>query len=207
MKHKLLPTPERPLIKARVGQRTTIAALSMGGIDNRSIAIFTATHPKTVRRWVCRVEEGKPLTDVRRCGRPRCFSEAARLTTIAVYCQHSPPLPGIHLWSLRDAQRYFKEHPESIGGPISRATIHRILLDHALRPHRRKYYLQITDSDFFQRWNISLNAIPIPRRTYTVSTSVHVFRRSNVSRPTCPQPLISPLLRTLTIGAMAPPIC
>ena len=48
--------------------------------------------------------------------------------TIAVYCQHSPPLPGIHLWSLRDAQRYFKEHPESIGGPISHATIHRILL-------------------------------------------------------------------------------
>jgi len=151
MKHKLLPTPERALIKARVEQRVTIAALSMGGIGERSIAIFTATHPKTVRRWVCRVEEGKPLTDVRRCGRPRRFSEAARLMTIAVYCQHSPPLPGIHLWSLRDAQRYFKEHPESIGGPISRATIHRILLDHALRPHRRKYYLQITDPDFFPK--------------------------------------------------------
>jgi len=152
MKHKLLSIPEHPLIKGRVRQRATIAALSMRGVDNRSIAIFTATHPKTVRRWVCRVEEGKSLTDAQRCGRPRHFSEAARLMTIAVYCQHSPPLPGVHLWSLRDAQRYFKEHPASIiGGPISRATIHRILLEHALRPHRRKYYLQITDPDFFPK--------------------------------------------------------
>ncbi len=151
MKHKLLSIPKHPLIRGRLRQRATIAALSMGGVDDRSIAIFTATHPKTVRRWVCRVEEGKPLTDVQRCGRPRRFSEAARLMTIAVYCQHSPPLPGIHLWSLRDAQRYFKEHPESIGGPISRATINRILLEHALRPHRRKYYLQITDPDFFPK--------------------------------------------------------
>ena len=149
MKHKLLS--DRPLIKGRVRQRATIAALSMRGVDNRSIAIFTATHPKTVRRWMCRVEEGKPLTDVQRFGRPRRFSEAARLMTIAIYCQHTPPLPGVRLWSLRDAQRYFKEHPESIGGPISRATIQRILLDHALRPHRRKYYLQITDPDFFPK--------------------------------------------------------
>jgi hypothetical protein len=71
--------------------------------------------------------------------------------TIAVYCQQTPPLPGVHRWSLRDAQKYFKEHPDAIGEPISRATIHRILLEHALRPHRRKYYLQITDADFFPK--------------------------------------------------------
>jgi len=153
MKHKLLPIPERLFIEGRARQRAAIAALSMGGIGNRSIAIFTDTHPKTVFRWVCRVEEGKSLADAQRCGRHRRFSEAARLTTIAVYCQHSPPLPGIHRWSLRDAQEYFKEHSEFIGGPISHATIQRILLDHALRPHRRKYYLQITDPDFFPKMN------------------------------------------------------
>jgi len=151
MKPKLPFILERPLIKERVQQRAAIAVLSMGGIDNRAIAIFTETHPKTVCKWVCRIEEGKSLTDIQRSGRPRRFSEAARLTTIAVYCQHSPPLPGVHLWSLRDAQMYFKKHSESIGSPISRATIHRILLDHALRPHRRKYYLQITDPDFFPK--------------------------------------------------------
>lgn len=139
------------LIEGRLEQRTTIVALSVGGIDRRSIALFTSTHLTTVRRWVCRIEEGNPLSDVKRCGRPRRISEASRLMTIAVYCQHTPPLPGVHRWSLRDAQRFFKEHPELIGEPISRATIHRILLEHSLRPHRRKYYLQITDPDFFPK--------------------------------------------------------
>jgi len=52
---------------------------------------------------------------------------------------------------LRDAHRYFNQHPDLLEAPISRATIHRILLEHALRPHRRRYYLQITDPDFFPK--------------------------------------------------------
>jgi transposase len=143
-----LNTPLRlRFIGERVRQRATIIVLSMGGIDPRSIAIFTSTHTKTVRRWVCRIEEGKPLSDKKRSGRPRRFSEAARLMAIAVYCQHTPPLPGVHRWSLRDAERSSKELPE----PMSHSTLHRILLEHALRPHRRKYYLQITDPDFFPK--------------------------------------------------------
>jgi len=138
-------------MQQKVQLRASMAALSTEGIDQRAIAIFTETHQRTVHRWVCRVEECSPFTDLPRSGRPRSFSEAARLTTIAVYCQHAPPLPGVHMWSLRDAQRYFKEHPEILGGPISRATIHRVLLEHVLRPHRRKYYLQITDPDFFPK--------------------------------------------------------
>jgi hypothetical protein len=71
--------------------------------------------------------------------------------TIAIYCQRTPPLPGVHRWSLRDAENYFKEHPESLGQSISHATIHRILSEHSLRPHRLKYYLQVTDPDFFPK--------------------------------------------------------
>lgn len=194
MKHTLLSVPEGSLVKERVKQRATIAALSMGGIDNRSIAIFTATHPKTVLRWICRVEEGEPLTDARRCGRPRRFSEAARLMVIAVYCQHSPPLPGIHLWSLRDAQRYFKEHPEPIGGPISRATIHRILLDHALRPHRRKYYLQITDPDFFPKMEHIIEQYSNPPQNlycFDECTGIQALKRLTPTLPpTADQPAL-----------------
>jgi len=123
----------------------------MAGIDHRTVAVFTETHPRTVRRWICRVQEGYPLSDMPRGGRPRSFSESTRLMTIAVYCQQCPPLPGVHLWSLRNAQRHFAQHPEILGGPISHATLHRILLEHALRPHRRTYYLQITDPDFFPK--------------------------------------------------------
>lgn len=135
----------------RVDTRTVVAALHMAEVNARTISFFAQVHPKTVQRWICRVEEGKPLSDLPRSGRPRIFGEAARLTTIAVYCQQAPPLPGVHRWSLRSAENHFKEHPELIGGPISDATIQRILSEHVLKPHRRKYYLQITDPDFFPK--------------------------------------------------------
>lgn len=159
-----LPWPEqttnrfgnRLLLQTRVEQRAAIVALRKGGFKPGVISTFTGTHPATARRWICRVAEGETLIDLPRCGRPRTFSESTRLMTIAVYCQQSPPLPGLHLWSLRDAQRYFKDHTELIGGHISHSTIQRILLEHALRPHRHKYYLQITDPDFFPKWSISL---------------------------------------------------
>jgi transposase len=141
----------RPLIQQKVRHRASMVTLSTEGIDQRTISIFAQTHQRSVHRWVCRIEEGSLLSDLPRSGRPRKFLEAARLTTIAVYCQHSPPLPGVHTWSLRDAQRYLKEHLEIVGEPISRSTIQRILCEHALKPHRRKYYLQITDPDFFAK--------------------------------------------------------
>ena len=154
----ILPWPEQAtgfghplLLPTRIEQRAAIVVLSKGSFNSGVISVFTRSHPKTVRRWLCRVEERKTLGDLPRCGRPRRFSETARLMTIAIYCQQAPPLPGLHLWSLRDAERYFKEHSDSIGGPISRASIQRILLEHALRPHRHKYYLQITDPDFFPK--------------------------------------------------------
>jgi len=139
------------LLRTRVEQRAAIAALSKGSFKLGVICSFTRTHSSTVRRWICRIEEGETLIDLPRYGRPRKFSEGARLRTIAVYCQQAPPLPGLHLWSLRDAERFFQEHTDLIGGTISHATIQRILMEHALRPHRHKYYLQITDPDFFPK--------------------------------------------------------
>lgn len=178
-----------PQMLRRVQKRTVFAALHIGNIHNRTISIFSEADQKTVRRWICRVEEGRPLTDLPRSGRPRSFSEASRLTTIAVYCQHSPPLPGIHAWSLRDAQSYFKEHPELIGGPISRATIQRILLEHALKPHRRKYYLQITDPDFFPKMDHIIDCyLNPPQNLYCFDecTCIQALKRLTPNLPVAP---------------------
>jgi len=139
------------LVPPRVCQRAVIAALSQHGFDPPAVAVCTQVHVRTVRRWILRLADEDGLMDRPRHGRPRRFDQAARLTTIAVYCQQAPPLPGVHSWSLRQATTYFRQHPELVDGPISRATIHRILLEHALRPHRRRYYLQITDADFFAK--------------------------------------------------------
>jgi transposase len=135
----------------RVALRAVVVTLHMAGSTARTASVFTETHVRTVQRWVFRMQGGRPLTDMPRCGRPRLFSESTRLMTIAVYCQKCPPLPGVYRWSLRDAHRYFKEHPECVGASISRATIQRILAEHVLKPHRSKYYLQITDPDFFPK--------------------------------------------------------
>lgn len=146
------PTPVKAaLLPLRIRYRWAIAALNMAGIPHRIITAFTQAHPSTVHRWIGRLEEGHAITDLPRSGRPRTYGEASRLTTLAVYCQQAPPLPGVHHWSLRDAERHFQRHPQAAGGSMSRSTIQRILGEHSLRPHRRRYYLQITDPDFFPK--------------------------------------------------------
>jgi transposase len=175
-----------PLIQQTVQRRAAMAALSMQGIDHRTIALFTHVHHRTVHRWIRRLEEGRLFTDQPRCGRPRRFGEAARLTTIAVYCQQAPPLPGVHNWSLRDAHSYFSRHHDILGTTISRATIHRILLEHALRPHRRRYYLQVTDPDFFPKMD---HLIPLylkpPRNLFCFDecTCIQALRRLTPDLP------------------------
>ena len=179
------------LIQPKVERRAFMAALSLQGIDPRTIAVVTQSHSTTVHRWVARVEEGRLLTDLPRGGRPRRFGEAARLTTIAVYCQQAPPLPGVHRWSLRDAQRYFNEHPDILGAPIGHATIQRILLEHALRPHRRRYYLQITDPDFFPKMDhvVKLYLQPPPNLfCFDECTCIQALQRQTPDLPADPHP-------------------
>lgn len=173
--------------------RASIVALSLEGFDSHTVAQITETHPSTVQRWVSRFEEGSLLTDRPRSGRPPSFSEAERLKTIAIYCQQSPPLPGVHSWSLRDAEGYFREHPEALGTSISRATIQRILVGHALRPHRQRYYLQITDPDFFPKMeHITGLYIDPPENLFCFDecTCIQALERKTPDLPVSPgQPL------------------
>ncbi len=61
------------------------------------------------------------------------------------------PLPGCSSWSLRWAEEYFEKHPQILGDSISHSSLQRILKSHPLRPHLHKYFLQITDPDFFPK--------------------------------------------------------
>jgi len=105
---------------------------------------------RTVGRWLIRVASGEPITDRSRSGRPVLFNDQRRLKTIAFFCQ-TPRLPGCNRWTLSDATRYLKNHPEIVGCAMSRASVGRILRGHALRPHLRRYFLQITDPKFFPK--------------------------------------------------------
>jgi transposase len=134
----------------RIEKRAQIAVFNDCGVDTRTIAWFVNLHLSTVRRWILRVKNGHDLCDKNRSGRPPRYSEKIELKTIAFYCQVSP-LPGCNAWSLRWAQDYLKEHKEIIGCAMSHSTIQRILKKHSLRPHMHKYFLAITDPDFFPK--------------------------------------------------------
>jgi len=130
--------------------RCRIATLHAHGVERRTIAWLEDSHPSTLDRWTARAAVGEELRDRPRSGRPPVFAEDIRLKTIGFYCQASP-LPGCNTWSLRWAEAFLKQHPEQLGASISRSSLQRILVKHALRPHRYKYFLEITDPDFFPK--------------------------------------------------------
>ena len=183
-----------PSLEGRLQKRAVMIALNLGGIDRRSIALFTESHPKTVGRWICRVAQGCSLQDAKRCGRPRRFTESSRLTVIAVYCQQRPPLPGVHRWSLRDAERYFQAHPEHLGTTLSHSTIQRILSEHCLRPHRRKYYLQITDPDFFPKMERIIECYSNPPKNLYCFDECTCIQALNRLTPNLPVAASQPVL-------------
>ncbi len=135
---------------SRVERRFKIILLHQNGASESSIAHLVDCHVTTARRWAERMETNENLADLARSGRPPTFTQDVVLKTIAFHCQVSP-LPGCSSWSLRWAEAHLKEHPEIIGCSVSRSSIQRFLKSHALHPHQRKYFLQITDPDFFPK--------------------------------------------------------
>lgn len=127
-----------------------IAVLQQNDICVPRIAWFSNCDVRTVDRWVVRVASGEPITDRPRSGRPRVFDEGIQLKTIAFFCQ-TPRLPGCNRWALSDAAEYLEGHPEIVGCAMSRASVGRILNRHVLRPHLRRYFLHISDPDFFPK--------------------------------------------------------
>ncbi len=119
------------------------------GIPASRISRLTDRHVSTVHRWISRIET-KNLSDKKRSGRPPVFTQETRLKIIGFYCQANP-LPGCSRWTLTWAANYLNNNPEIAGHSISRSTIRRFLESHVLRPHRQRYYLNITDPDFFPK--------------------------------------------------------
>ena len=115
----------------------------------------------TTRLWLERWQCDHSLQELPRSGRPARITEQAQLKIVAFYCQKQP-LPGINRWTLSTAKKHLDAHPDEIGFPLSRATIARVLSSHGLKPHHTKYFLQITDPDFFTKMQplIELNCNP-----------------------------------------------
>lgn len=127
-------------------KRAYIIALSKNGINTKAIVEFTQCTVEMVYRWSMRCD----TDDKKRSGRPFVYNPEIQLKIIAFYCQKTP-LPGCGRWSLRWAEKYLLKNSELVGKAISHSTIGRILNKHHLKPHLSKYFLQITDPDFFPK--------------------------------------------------------
>lgn len=127
-------------------QRHVIHYMHENKVKNRVISYYLACHVNTVRFWINRDK----LQDMSRPGRPVIYSQATHLSLVGFYCQ-SKPLSECGRWTIRLAEKYLETQPDITGTAIPKSTIHRILQANNLKPHLSKYFLHITDPDFFPK--------------------------------------------------------
>lgn len=146
-------------------RRIEIVSLIKEGIPIKVVCTYTGCHESTVIRWKNRDE----ITDLRRSGRPLIYGKKQQLRLTGFYCQVLPEWGG--RWSLRTAEKHLSIEPGDIGS-LSKSTIDRILLSHDLKPHRSRYFLNITDPDFFQKMELLIELfLNRPKNLYAVDES------------------------------------
>lgn len=131
-------------------RRKAAAALVAHGMTLYAAATFVGCSISTVSRSIKRINEVGSVADYERSGRPALYSEELRLELIGFYCQ-TQPLPDSGRWTIRWAATHLEQHPETINATPSKSTIHRILKENDLKPHQSRYFLHITDPDFFPK--------------------------------------------------------
>jgi transposase len=140
--------PERR-ISAPV-RRGAIVALADARIALNTIAKLVRCSLSTVRRWIRRAKGAGEIHDHARSGRPAIYGQKLQMRIVAFYCQ-TRPLPDAGRWTLRWAARRLRADSAVVGASPSKSTIHRILHSNRLKPHQSRYFLHITDPDFFPK--------------------------------------------------------
>ncbi len=96
------------------------------------------------------MDETGDIADLPRSGRPAIYSETFKLELIGFYCQ-TQPFENAGRWTLRWAAEHLMANPEYVNATPSKSTIHRILKENDLKPHQSRYFLHITDPNFFPK--------------------------------------------------------
>ena len=136
------------VLPGRLEHRKAIVKLHKADVPHSAISRILAVSEKTITRTMKRDPE--KLEDARRSGRRAKYKMPEHTQIISFYC-HTPPLPGLRRWTLSLGTSYLNAHPEIIGKPVTRASLHRILHGHGKRPHGRSDYLHIVDPEHFPK--------------------------------------------------------
>jgi len=120
-------------------QRARVVLLAADGRTNTDIAREVNLTRLIVGMWRKRFANAglDGLTDQPRSGRPRIYSTAERLRVVETACTSTPP--GETHWSVRTLA--------TVTG-IGKNTVHRILQENRLQPHRVGTFSQSPDPDF-----------------------------------------------------------
>ncbi len=145
----------------KLARRNAISVLANADIEHPAIATFLDCSVDTVRYWLERQVQTDDLNDLPRPGRPFTYNLETRTKLVAFYCQ-TQPLPGCGRWTLRWAQRHLETSQNTIDAAPTKSTIQRILAENKLKPHRTRYFLQITDPDFFPKMEHLLSLFSNP---------------------------------------------
>jgi transposase len=120
-------------------QRARVILLAAEGMTSTAIAQEVDLTRRMVGQWRQRFAEERlaGLVDRPREGRPRIYTTADRLRVVETACTATPPAET-H-WSVRGLA-------EATG--VGRNTVHRILRENRLKPHRVGTFSQSPDPDF-----------------------------------------------------------
>ncbi len=135
---------------SRAIRRKSAAVLVNKGFTVSTVASLVGCCVSTVSRSLKRMTDTGDVVDLLRSGRPTIYHETFKLELIGFYCQ-TQPFPSSGRWTIRWAATHLTAHPECVKATPSKSTIHRILKESNLKPHQSRYFLHITDPNFFPK--------------------------------------------------------
>lgn len=147
---KSLPLSEDIQHFSKIVLRKSVVVLANNGFSYRTIAILVGCSVSTAWRSFQRISMRNDAGDLSRIGRPATYSETFKLKLIGFYCQ-TQPFSNSGRWTLRWAAVHLAAHPEKLNIAPSKSTIGRILKENNLKPHQSRYFLHITDPNFFPK--------------------------------------------------------
>ena len=180
----------------RDAQRARVVLLAARGRTNREIGATLGVEANTAGRWRTRYQtEGpKGLRDAPRSGRPPTYKpeEKALFLQKALESARDNGVP-ISRWTCKELVEFAKR--AGMGPTPDPATLWRWLDQADVKPHKWRYWLQITDPDFETRMKdvtgIYLQAIALAKAGTPVfcvdeKTGMQALERERPDRPTRP---------------------
>jgi transposase len=139
--------------------RVERARIILAYLDDPSaygVARSVGVTPQTVTRCLERAAERgviEALDDRPRAGRDPTITAEAKTWLMALACRKPKELDYPHeLWTTRLLAAHARQHGPSAGHPslakLAQGTVCKILAEHAVKPHKIRYYLEKRDPEF-----------------------------------------------------------